>query len=177
MGGYVIRDVFEKMKAILRPRHHGGVVMHDDNLFLKSNVELRNENARLRAELIQEMGRYNSCVKTRIEFRGALRKSREEVNSLKDELAQCRGELRCLTSPFRTSSSNSWEQVTSELAKLQEWQKIILGTGTDQEAVIRMAAAKYMEAVIASWRDEVERLKVELARSKKDLEEARMVQP
>ncbi len=57
-------------------------------------------------------------------------------------------------------------QLKAELAKLQEWQQIILGSGTDKEAVIRMAATKYTEVAVQSWREEVGKLKAELAEAK-----------
>lgn len=57
-------------------------------------------------------------------------------------------------------------QLKAELAKLQEWQQIILGSGTDKEAVIRMAATKYTEVAVQSWREEVGKLKAELAEAR-----------
>lgn len=39
-----------------------------------------------------------------------------------------------------------------EIAELKEWKSIILGTGTDQEAVIRMAAAGYTQVAVQAWK-------------------------
>lgn len=41
---------------------------------------------------------------------------------------------------------------------LEEWKRIILGTGTDQEAVIRLAATEYTKTAVQCWRDKVESL-------------------
>lgn len=51
----------------------------------------------------------------------------------------------------------------AELEALREWKRIILGTGTDQEAVIRMAAAEYTQKAVESWRAKVQELEDELA--------------
>lgn len=45
------------------------------------------------------------------------------------------------------------QQQRATIQKLEEWKRIILGTGTDQEAVIRMAAAEYTEVAVQCWRD------------------------
>lgn len=132
------------------------VAMHDEDArFVIRTMEdacryldtLKADNAHLKEELTKKTSQYKASIQTRMALRDALRKSREEQKALR-----------------------------VELLKLQEWQQIILGTGLDREAVIRMAATKYTETAITCWRDEVERLKVELAQAKKDLEDARMVQ-
>lgn len=49
-----------------------------------------------------------------------------------------------------------------EIARLKEWQNIIIGSGTDQEAVVRMAAAEYAQTAIACWKERVEQLQADL---------------
>ena len=44
-------------------------------------------------------------------------------------------------------------ELEAQVKVLEEWKQIILGTGTDQEAVIRMAAAEYTEVAVQCWRD------------------------
>lgn len=45
------------------------------------------------------------------------------------------------------------EQMDSELTELREWQKIIIGTVTDHEAVVRMAAVEYTKAAVNTWKE------------------------
>lgn len=58
------------------------------------------------------------------------------------------------------------EQQAKELAELREWKRIILGTGTDQEAVIRMAATAYTRIAVEAWRSEVALRDAEIDRLK-----------
>lgn len=58
--------------------------------------------------------------------------------------------------------------VTAERDALAEWKKIVLGTGTDQEAVIRMAAAEYTQIAVQTWRDKVTQLERELAQAREE---------
>lgn len=55
-----------------------------------------------------------------------------------------------------------------ELAGLKEWKTIVLGTGTDQEAVIRMAATEYTQTAVQCWKDENEKLREALEKAKQD---------
>lgn len=57
-----------------------------------------------------------------------------------------------------------------EIERLEEWKRIVLGTGTDQEAVIRMAAAEYTQAAIRCWKDKCEHQAQEIARLREALE-------
>jgi predicted RNase H-like nuclease (RuvC/YqgF family) len=50
-----------------------------------------------------------------------------------------------------------------ELEQLREWKQIILGTGTDQESVIRLAATEYTKTAVECWRKENEKLKARVA--------------
>jgi Cys-tRNA synthase (O-phospho-L-seryl-tRNA:Cys-tRNA synthase) len=50
------------------------------------------------------------------------------------------------------------------IQELEEWQKIVLGTGTDQEAVIRMAATEYTKVAIQTWKEANEKQRAEIAR-------------
>lgn len=56
------------------------------------------------------------------------------------------------------------EQQAKELTELREWKHIILGTGTDQEAVIRMAATEYTKVAIQTWKEANEEQRQEIAR-------------
>ena len=56
------------------------------------------------------------------------------------------------------------EQQAKELTDLREWKEIILGTGTDQEAVIRMAATEYTKVAIQTWKEANEEQRQEIAR-------------
>lgn len=52
----------------------------------------------------------------------------------------------------------------AEIARLEEWKRIVMGTGTDMEAVIRMAAAEYTQTAIQCWKDKCEQQEREIAR-------------
>lgn len=56
------------------------------------------------------------------------------------------------------------------LQELEEWQAIVLGTGTDQEAVIRMAAMEYTKVAIQAWKEVNEEQRQEIARLREDLD-------
>ena len=63
-------------------------------------------------------------------------------------------------------STNAFEHILStdaalreELEQLREWKAIVLGTGTDREAVIRMAAAEYTKTAVQCWKDENAKLR------------------
>ncbi|MEQ1844271.1 MAG: hypothetical protein ABL983_01685 [Nitrospira sp.] len=62
------------------------------------------------------------------------------------------------------------EQQARELTELREWKRIILGTGTDQEAVIRMAATEYTKVAIQSWKEANEKQAKEIARLRDEIE-------
>ena len=47
--------------------------------------------------------------------------------------------------------------------KLDEWQRIVIGSGTDQETVIRMAASEYTETAVSCWKEHTEKLTAALA--------------
>lgn len=68
-----------------------------------------------------------------------------------------------------------YRALQAERDTLLEWKKIILGTGTDQEAVIRMAATEYTQTAIESWKlanekltKERDALRAELAKLRKE---------
>lgn len=61
------------------------------------------------------------------------------------------------------------EAQAARIRELEEWKKIIEGTGTDQEAVIRMVAAEYTKTAVQCWKDKVKELEAELARVKGQL--------
>lgn len=47
--------------------------------------------------------------------------------------------------------------------ELEEWQRVVVGTGTDQEAVVRMAATEYTKIEVQCWKDENAKLTAQLA--------------
>ena len=55
------------------------------------------------------------------------------------------------------------DALRQQFAELQEWQRIIIGTGTDQEAVIRLAAMEYTKIAVQCWKDKVTSLEQQLA--------------
>lgn len=61
------------------------------------------------------------------------------------------------------------EQQAKELAELREWKRIILGTGTDQEAVIRLAATEYTKVAIQTWKAANAEQRQEIARLREAL--------
>ena len=63
------------------------------------------------------------------------------------------------------------EQQRARITELEEWQKIVLGTGTDQGAVIRMAAAEYTKIAVQTWKDANEKQRAEIERQAKRIQE------
>lgn len=59
----------------------------------------------------------------------------------------------------------------AEIARLAEWQRIVLGTGTDQEAVIRMAAAEYTKTAIQCWKEKCAQQEQEIERLREVLKD------
>lgn len=58
------------------------------------------------------------------------------------------------------------QKLEAQWKGLEEWKRIVEGTGTDQEAVIRMAATEYAKIAIQCWKDKVVALEAEVARLK-----------
>ena len=80
-----------------------------------------------------------------------------ELTALRAELAQQLDDLP----PHSVAYQQRITALELQLTELQEWKRIIIGTGTDQEAVIRLAATEYTKIAVACWQDkviEVERL-------------------
>jgi len=50
-----------------------------------------------------------------------------------------------------------------KVKELEEWQRVVVGTGTDQEAVVRMAATEYTKTAVQCWKDENAKLTAKLA--------------
>lgn len=60
----------------------------------------------------------------------------------------------------------SWlqiEQQAKRLQELEEWQKIVTGTGTDQEAVVRMVATEYTKVAVQCWKEKCEQQAQQIA--------------
>ena len=55
--------------------------------------------------------------------------------------------------------------MTERGEKLEEWKRIVTGTGTDQEAVIRLAAIEYTVIAVQCWKDKVNGLEQQLVES------------
>lgn len=53
-------------------------------------------------------------------------------------------------------ASQKIEQQAKRIQELEQWQNIVTGTGTDQEAVIRMAATEYTKVAIQAWKEKCE---------------------
>lgn len=60
----------------------------------------------------------------------------------------------------------------ARVKELEDWQRIVLGTGTDQEAVIRMAASEYTKTAVQCWRDANETLQAQIRQVGAQLNEA-----
>ena len=50
-----------------------------------------------------------------------------------------------------------------KVKELKEWQRVVVGTGTDQEAVVRMAATEYTKTAVQCWKDENAKLTAQLS--------------
>ena len=74
---------------------------------------------------------------------------------------------------YISSIRSSRDEYKRKYEELEEWKRIILGTGTDQEAVIRLAATEYTNVAVESWRREVDALTQQLAEVTKELAEAK----
>lgn len=55
----------------------------------------------------------------------------------------------------------------ARVKELEEWKAIVEGSGTDQETVIRMAAAEYTKVAVQCWKDKVEQLERDLKEAAK----------
>lgn len=55
------------------------------------------------------------------------------------------------------------EQQATRIQELEEWQKIVTGTGADQEAVVRMAATEYTKVAIQCWKEKCEQQAQQIA--------------
>jgi hypothetical protein len=63
---------------------------------------------------------------------------------------------------------SGYKSQREELAALQKWKSIVLGTGTEHEAVVRMAAAEYVQVAVQCWKDENAKLREELAQARRE---------
>lgn len=61
------------------------------------------------------------------------------------------------------------EQQAKKIQELEDWQKIVTGTGTDQEAVVRMAATEYTKVAVQCWKEKCEQQAQEIARLREAL--------
>ena len=67
---------------------------------------------------------------------------------------------------MRRQDRQTIAELEARVQELEEWKRIIEGTGTDQEAVIRMAATEYTKVAVQCWKDKVQELEDELTRLK-----------
>lgn len=49
----------------------------------------------------------------------------------------------------------------ARIRELEDWQNIVLGSGTDQETVIRMAANEYTKTAVQCWKDHTKKIEAE----------------
>jgi len=63
------------------------------------------------------------------------------------------GMARSERDAFKLVVGHALAEKDREIAELKEWKSIVMGTGTDQEAVIRMAAAEYTRVAVAAWKE------------------------
>lgn len=80
--------------------------------------------------------------------------TREQIVTLIDKVGKYYSYKHELTDLKETDAAlrASRDEHKRKYEELEEWRRIILGTGTDQEAVIRLAAAEYTKVAVESWR-------------------------
>lgn len=49
----------------------------------------------------------------------------------------------------------------ARIRELEDWQNIVLGSGTDQETVIRMAANEYTKTAVQCWKEHTKKIEAE----------------
>lgn len=70
----------------------------------------------------------------------------------------------------RTALATHDAEQRQRIEELEEWKRIVLGTGTDQEAVIRMAATEYTKVAVQCWKEKCEQQAQEIARLREALQ-------
>jgi len=71
-------------------------------------------------------------------------------------------EVDSLWTPY-DDAQRALDAERERVKELEEWQRVVVGTGTDQEAVVRMAATEYTKTAVQCWKDENAKLTAKLA--------------
>lgn len=102
---------------------------------------------------------------------------REVIDELKQQMVDClklnEADKAVVSKVVLKHSKTAIEQIEQQAKRIQEleqWQKIVTGTGTDQEAVIRMAATEYTKVAIQSWKEKCEQQAKEITELREALQ-------
>lgn len=63
------------------------------------------------------------------------------------------------------------QQLEARVKELNEWKSIVIGSGTDQETVVRMLATDYTRVAIQSWKQVNEKLQARISELEEKLAE------
>lgn len=107
---------------------------------------------------------------------------KEEIAALRVDLSLRKEELRQAQAALAAKDQQvqawqmAYEGVQQQLAakdarvkELEDWKRIVEGTGTDQEAVVRMAATEYTKTAVQTWKDHTAKLEQQLAAKDQEL--------
>lgn len=97
----------------------------------------------------------------------AIERLAQEIERLKKERTRYELDYYEVRRQFTTLQATLTEREV-RIKELEDWQKIVLGSGTDQETVIRMAASEYTKTAVQCWKDKVEQLAKELDAARQD---------
>lgn len=118
------------------------------------------------------------------EWKQEVERLNNDVGMLRDEPARLKQQLAAMTaerdnylSKWRASADlnkgllRDYDTSQARVKELEEWRKIVVGSGTDQETVIRMAASEYTKTAVQCWKDKVEQLQATLAARERVIEQ------
>ena len=119
----------------------------------------------------QELGRLEGVCKERLEQGQQLH---DQLRQLYDQLAASQARCREMERDKEQAVyalgqlEEKYLQLQATLAareariaELEDWQKIVLGSGTEQETVIRMAANEYTKTAVQCWKDHTKKIEAE----------------
>lgn len=114
---------------------------------MKSQVDLLADwiLANVPGEPSQSEGAGECAIRIMQQQRATIQQLELEVTSYKKVITSNQKEFR--------KAKEIIQQLEANVEKLEKWKRIILGAGTDREAVIRMAAAEYTEVAVQCWRE------------------------
>lgn len=115
-----------------------------------------------------------------VRLKGQVRDQRSDlIDYCEKRLALVKADLAAMTterdvlSHSREALVETVKELRDQLAtaqarvtELEQWQAIVMGSGTEQETVIRMAATEYTKTAVQCWKDKVRELETHLATTK-----------